>query len=111
MRAEASLRNGSASGTDLGYVNQIRMRAYGGVQKYMWTMADFTLTNLFNERGRELAWENFRRQDCIRFGTFANARKPQKSQDADNHWELYPIPLNQHTSNPNLVQNPGYPAF
>jgi len=111
MRAEASLRNGSASNTDLGYVNQIRLRAYSGVQKYAWTMSDLTLNNLLYERGRELAWENWRRQDVIRFGTFANARAPQKLQDADKHWEIFPIPVNQHTANPNLVQNPGYPSF
>jgi len=111
MRAEASLRNGTASGTDLDYVNEIRMRAYSGVEKYKWTMADLTLNNIFYERGRELAWENFRRQDCIRFGNFGAARKPQKTQDADDHWQIFPIPTIQHTSNPNLVQNPGYPAF
>jgi hypothetical protein len=111
MRAEASLRNGTVSGTDLNYVNQIRMRAYSGVSKYQWTLADLTLDNLFLERGRELAWENWRRQDCIRFGNFGDARKPQKSKDADTHWQIYPIPTLQHTTNHNLVQNPGYTPF
>jgi hypothetical protein len=111
MRAEAALRSGTASGVDLDYINQIRMRAYSGVEKYKWTMGQLTLQNVFDERGRELAWENFRRQDCIRFGTFGNARKPQKLKDADDHWQIFPIPNLQHTTNPNLVQNPGYPAF
>ena len=111
MRAEASLRNGSASGVDLGYVNAVRERAYSGDDSHDWSMADLTLTNIYNERGRELAWENFRRQDCIRFGTFGQARKPQKDADADDHWQIFPIPENQHTANPNLVQNPGYPPF
>ena len=111
MRAEASLRAGTASGTDLGYLNAIRERAYSGDASYDWTMADMTLENILKERGRELAWENFRRQDCIRFGTFGNARVPQKEADADDHWQIFPIPANQHTSNPNLKQNPGYPAF
>jgi len=111
MRAEAALRSGTASGADLGYINSIRERAYSGDSKHDWTMADLTLNNLFDERARELAWENFRRQDCIRFGTFAKARKPQKNQDADDHWQIFPIPENQHTANPNLVQNPGYPPF
>lgn len=111
MRAEASLRNGTASATDLGYVNEVRRRAYGGDDSHDWTTADFTLTNIYDERGRELAWENFRRQDAIRFGTFGNARKPQKDKDADDHWQIFPIPQDQHTANPNLVQNPGYPPF
>ena len=111
MRAEASLRAGTQSGSDLGYINAIRDRAYSGDVSHEWTMADMTLDNILKERGRELAWENFRRQDCIRFGTFGNARVPQKDKDADDHWPIFPIPENQHTANPNLVQNPGYPAF
>lgn len=111
MRAEASLRAGTPSATDLGYINAIRERAYSGDANHDWTLADMTLKNIFQERGRELAWENFRRQDCIRFGTFGDARVPQKDKDADDHWQIFPIPANQHISNPNLVQNPGYPAF
>lgn len=111
MRAEAAVRAGTASGTDLGYVNAIRERAYSGDASHDWTMGDLTLDNLYKERGRELAWENFRRQDAIRFGTFGLARKPQKDADADDHWQIFPIPANQHTANPSLVQNPGYAAF
>ncbi len=112
MRAEASLRNGTASGTDLGYVNQVRERAYGGDITKDWNMGDLTLPNLLDERARELSWENLRRQDVIRFGTFGNARLPNKtSVDADDHWQIYPIPKAQHDANANLKQNPGYPSF
>jgi hypothetical protein len=111
MRAEASLRNGTASAIDLGYINAIRERAYSGDVSHDWKMSDLTLANIYNERGRELAWENFRRQDAIRFGTFGNARSPQKDQDADDHWQIFPIPENQHTANQNLKQNQGYPPF
>lgn len=111
VRAEASLRNGTASATDLGYINQIRARAYGGDVSYNWTMTNLTLPNILDERARELSWENVRRQDCIRFGTFGNARKPQKGVDADTHWQIFPIPKPQHDANPNLKQNPGYPPF
>jgi len=108
MRAEASLRNGSASGVDLGYVNQIRQRAYSGDASKNWTMAQLTLTNVFAERARELAWENHRRQDCIRFGNFGSARMPNKLQDNDAHWQIYPIPRPQREANNKLKQNPGY---
>lgn len=111
MRAEAAVRAGSATARELGYVNTIRRRAYSGDVSHDWTMADMTLTNIYNERGRELAWENFRRQDAIRFGTFARARTPKKDADADDHWQIFPIPQNQHIANPNLKQNPGYPPF
>lgn len=111
MRAEAAVRAGTATGKDLGYVNTVRERAYSGDKAHDWTMGDLTLDNLYKERGRELAWENFRRQDAIRFGTFGLARKPQKDADADDHWQIFPIPANQHTANPKLVQNPGYSPF
>jgi hypothetical protein len=111
MRAEAALRNGTASSTDLGYVNQVRERAYGGDISHDWTMGELTLNNIFDERARELAWENVRRQDCIRFGTYGNARIPNKTADADTHWQIFPIPKAQHDANPNLKQNPGYPPF
>lgn len=111
MRAEADLRNGTANSTDLGYVNQVRERAYGGDISHDWTMGQLTLNNIFDERARELAWENVRRQDCIRFGTYGNARVPNKTADGDTHWQIFPIPKAQHDANPNLKQNPGYPAF
>ena len=111
MRAEASLRNGTASGIDLGYVNMIRARAYGGDVSHNWSMGQLTLPNILDERARELSQENWRRDDCIRFGTFGNARTPNKTADADTHWQIFPIPKVQHDANPNLKQNPGYPAF
>ncbi len=111
MRAEASMRNGDAGATDLGYVNQVRLRAYGGDASKSWAMSDMTLTNMLKERAVELAWEDHRRTDCIRFGTFGNARIPAKAADPDRHFEIFPIPLAQHQANPNLVQNPGYPPF
>ncbi|GAO43353.1 RagB/SusD family nutrient uptake outer membrane protein [Flavihumibacter petaseus] len=112
MRAEASMRNGDASDDDLNAVNLVRSRAYNGDQTKLWTMAQLTLTNMLAERARELSWEDHRRTDIIRFGTFGNARVPAKAQDpADRHLEIFPIPLAEHQANPNLVQNPGYPPF
>lgn len=31
-----------------------------------------------------------------------------KAADADNHYEMFPIPQNARNANPNLAQNPGY---
>ncbi|RYY57225.1 MAG: RagB/SusD family nutrient uptake outer membrane protein [Chitinophagaceae bacterium] len=111
MRAEASMRNGTATGTDLNYVNMVRTRAYGGDASKNWTMPQLTLVNMLAERARELAWEDHRRTDVIRFGTFGNARVPAKAQDADRHFEIFPIPKAEYLTNPNLKQNPGYPPF
>ncbi|HVB04429.1 MAG TPA: RagB/SusD family nutrient uptake outer membrane protein [Chitinophagaceae bacterium] len=110
MKAECEMRLGTNLSDALGLVNQVRERAYGGDVSHDWTMADLTFPNLLAERGREFAWELCRRQDLIRFGNglFEAARTPDKTQDPDNHTELFPIPAQQISSNPNLKQNPGY---
>jgi hypothetical protein len=36
--------------------------------------------------------EFWSRQDAIRFGTFGDARIPDKKKDKDAHFELFPIP-------------------
>lgn len=111
VKAEAELRAGTP-GDALALVNALRARA--GVPA--WTSADLTLPNLLAERGREMAWEGFRRSDLIRFEVadgikyFGAARKPGKSADADTHSYLFPVPQAQLISNPKLTQNPGYPS-
>jgi starch-binding outer membrane protein, SusD/RagB family len=63
---------------------------------------------LLAERGRELYWESWRRQDLIRFGVFL---KPWalKEADADPVRNLlFPIAPDELLANPNLQQNPGY---
>ncbi len=61
---------------------------------------------LLAERGRELYWESWRRQDLIRFGVFL---KPWALKTASNPRNLlFPIPSDQLIANPNLTQNPGY---
>jgi len=51
---------------------------------------------LLDERGREFAYEMFRREDLIRFGRFQDAWWV-KEQDPDKHYELsrYHLPLLQ----------------
>jgi hypothetical protein len=117
MRAEADIRlNGTISGTSLGYVNQVRTRAYSGDASHNWTAVQATLDGILAERARELAWEGWRRNDLIRYdvenGTvssyFGAARNPAKTADPDAHLQLFPVPSAQITANPNLAQNPGY---
>jgi len=115
MRAEADIRaNGAPSATSVNLVNAIRARAYSGNTANNWNAGQVTLASILAERGRELAWENVRRNDLIRYevtsGTpyFTAARNPEKTQDPDQHTLIFPIPAPQITSNPNLSQNPGY---
>ncbi|MDX2284965.1 MAG: RagB/SusD family nutrient uptake outer membrane protein [Bacteroidia bacterium] len=99
MKAEALMRLGRA-GEGLPIVNQIRARA--GV-------ADFTElneTNLLAERGREMFYEGWRRQDLIRFGKFND---PWDFKGASEPFRtVFPIPQDQINANPKLEQNPGY---
>jgi len=109
IKAEAELRLGDASDALIA-VNAIRARA----EVPAWGLSDLTLPNLLAERGREMAWENVRRDDLIRFEVadkvpyFTGARVPGKSQDPDQHTFLFPIPQAQMNTNPNLKQNTGY---
>ena len=126
MKAEALWRK-SGSPTDgaaLALVNQIRTRA-GLINS---TSLDGTLSfdltgpvvaggELFNEMGREMAFEHNRRQDLIRFGLWTEVNKwvlPHHNTTdvvlakSDPYLSLYAIPKSKLAANPNLVQNPGY---
>jgi hypothetical protein len=112
--AEAVLRGGGGNrATALSYVNKIRERAYGGAAGDI-SDAQLTLPFMLDERSRELLWEGFRRQDLIRFGQFSNAGVwawkggAQAGKIVDAHFDLYPIPANELSANPNIKQNPGY---
>jgi hypothetical protein len=98
MKAEALLRTGGSGG--LVIVNQLRTKR--GATPFL----TLDLTNLLQERGRELYWEGWRRQDLIRFGKFL---EPWQLKTADDpKYLVYPIPTSDLAVNPNLVQNPGY---
>ena len=66
-----------------------------------------TLDNLIDERGRELYWEGWRRNDLIRFGKFLNAWQ-EKAADAGSATLIFPVTAKELAANPNMVQNPGY---
>ena len=65
-----------------------------------------TLDGIYAERGRELWWEGWRRNDMIRFGKFLN-QKALKPYVSDAKYSLFPIPAGA-LLNPNIKQNPGY---
>jgi hypothetical protein len=114
MYAEAVLRGGGGSrATALGYVNQIRERAYGNTSGNI-TDAQLTLDFILDERSRELLWEAHRRQDLIRFDRFTDAGVwtwkggIQAGRTTDSFRDLYPIPASELAANPNVDQNTGY---
>ncbi len=99
MKAEALLRTNNAAAA-LPIVNSIRARA-GATN-----LASVNLDNLLDERGREMAWEGWRRNDLVRFGKFLNAWQEKAASGPERL--LFPIPNEQLSVNPNLTQNPGY---
>jgi hypothetical protein len=108
MKAEAILRGGTGTNagpygnTALSIVKYLRTHVTRGAS----ALASINLDQLLDERGRELYWESWRRNDLIRFGKFLNAwqEKPASTKER----LLFPIPARSLAANPNLVQNPGY---
>lgn len=103
----------STNATDaLSYVNNVRGRA----NVTPWGTNDLTLTNLLDERSRELYWELTRRSDLIRNKVYTGANQliwDQKNGvetggPIDAKYELMPIPTNIIAAQPYFVQNPGW---
>lgn len=102
-KAEAILRGGTPTGgqTALQIVNQIRSPRGASVE------TSIDLTAMLAERGRELYWEGWRRNDLIRFEKF-NDPVDQRPAKTDKNKTVYPIPQRAVDTNPNLKQNAGY---
>lgn len=116
--AEAAVRTGTNVAQGVTYFNQLRDRAFAGNAAYHVTAATMTLDTILAERAREMMFEARRRTDLIRYGQFAGpsatmtwawkGNTPGGSLMADPKWNLYAIPANELTANPNLKQNPGF---
>ena len=113
-RAEALVRLGRASEATAD-LTAIRSRA--GLTGASQT-GSITLESVELERRHEFFFEDMRRTDMIRYGTFTSLSwlKPQwsiqvterKPRVGDKNTNLYPIPSLEIAKNPLLQQNPGY---
>ena len=105
--AEACMHAGGDASTQLA---QLASRAGVAAVK----QADVTNDWLMEERARELMWEGHRRTDLIRYkkwisgynwtykgGTFAG-------KDLPSHFNVFPIPSSELSTNLDLEQNTGY---
>jgi hypothetical protein len=103
MKAEAIARGGTdpMGQTAASIVNGLR--ATRGAS----TLGTVDLPSLLAERGRELYYEGWRRNDLIRFGKF-NDPVDQRPVKTALTRTVYPIPQRAVDSNPNLKQNAGY---
>jgi hypothetical protein len=112
--AEAEKRGGTG-GSDaiaLQYLNLVRARGY---ENSNGALTSFALSDVLDERARELYWEGFRRTDLIRYGKFTDGSYlwpwkagVQAGAGTDAHYGLFPIPASEIISNTNLTQNTGY---
>jgi hypothetical protein len=113
--AEAVLRGGTGSTTTaLTYVNNVRTRAYGNATGNI-NAGGLTLNFILDERARELYWEGHRRTDLVRYGLLTGGTYvwPWKAgtiygSATSDKYNLFPIPADFMTTNPNLTQNAGY---
>ena len=109
--ADARINGGTTTATGADYINALRQRAHAT------TMTSYTLTQILDERSRELYYEGFRRTDLIRYGyfggnksssTFGTGRAALRTVPALPNRNLFAIPAEDINANPNLEQNPGY---
>ncbi|MDR6561099.1 MULTISPECIES: RagB/SusD family nutrient uptake outer membrane protein [unclassified Arcicella] len=100
MKAEALFRGGNTSGA-LTIVNSLRTTR--GVDP----LTTLTEASLLAERGREMYWEGWRRNDQIRFGKFL-APVDNRTATSPDYRVVFPIPQRELEINPNLKQNFGY---
>ncbi|KAA9041181.1 RagB/SusD family nutrient uptake outer membrane protein [Ginsengibacter hankyongi] len=103
MKAEAILRGGTATlgQTALSLVNMLRANRTTSAAR-----TSVTLDDIYAERCREFAWETWHRNDMIRFGKFEDSYGFKNN--ADTYRRIFPIPTTALSTNPKLVQNPGY---
>ncbi len=108
MLAEVLVRQGKDNARATELVNDVRSRGFGDDSKNYTTV---TLDEIALERKLEFAWEQMARQDCIRFGTFQNARFLKPDTKGQDHLNIFPIPQRAWQANNKLKQNPNYPPF
>lgn len=111
-KAECLMRMNGGVATDeaVQLINESKKRYFSQTdwEDVKYTNATLTLTELLAERGREFIFEGKRRTDLIRFGQFTTGTWWDKTADGSEHLNLMPIPADQLSANPSLIQNPGY---
>lgn len=105
MYAEALIRQGSA-GTAAQLTDLIKIRTRAGMTAY--SASELTLDEIYNERGRELAWEGWRHEDMVRFGKYLKKSWAHPDQSGETFRNIFPIPTDILNANPKLNQNPQY---
>ncbi|MGC4023524.1 MAG: RagB/SusD family nutrient uptake outer membrane protein [Cyclobacteriaceae bacterium] len=123
MYAEAFVRGGTSANanatTATQALNAVIERANSGSTSFdhatLSSGSASDLSDLLDERARELFWECHRRTDLIRFGQFSDGTYvwPWKGNisggaSVPSYRNLFPIPSTDLSANPTLKQNTGY---
>jgi len=113
MRAEAKFRLGDA--TAVNDVNAVRARAFNNDPAGVITAGQLNANFLLAERGREFYYEAQRRTDLVRFGKFTDGNYfwawkggAVNGTNTSKHLNVFPIPSDELSSNPNIIPTPGY---
>lgn len=113
MRAEANFHLGDRS-SSVADINVIRERAFGDESGNI-TDAELTEEFILDERAREFYYEAQRRTDLVRFGQFTDGTYNWQWKGGSfegtatsSHLDVFPIPGDEVSANPNIQQNTGY---
>jgi len=114
MRAEAEYNLNGATAAAVDDINMVRARAFGNTSGNVVT-GDVNSDFICDERAREFYYEAQRRTDLIRFGKFTGSDYlwqwkggAMNGTTTSSHLNLFPIPGDEISANPNISQNTGY---
>lgn len=109
--ADARLNNGVTTAAGMEKIKALRDRAHATT-----TETVYTLDQIRDEWAREFWFEGRRRMDLIRFGCYAGQNKytwrwmggTAEGSQFPAFRNVFGLPVNDLTNNPNLTQNPGF---
>ncbi|WP_461631566.1 RagB/SusD family nutrient uptake outer membrane protein [Labilibaculum euxinus] len=114
MRAEALYNTSGATAAVVADINMIRKRAYGDDSGNI-SVNDVDADFILDERAREFYYEGQRRTDLVRFGKFTGGDYVWQwkggtfdGTSTSSHFNIFPIPGDEISANPNIKQNDGY---
>ena len=113
IRAEANAEKGQLTNAAAD-INALRRARISGYADVAFASKDVAIAEILDERFKELCYEGFRFFDLKRRNLpinrdLSDSRSPTwQNLAADSYLFALPIPQEEFSGNPNMVQNPGY---
>ena len=113
IRAEANAEKGQLTNAAAD-LNALRSERINGYADVAFASKDIAISEIMEERFKELCYEGFRFFDLKRRNLpvtrdLSDSRNPNwQNLPADSYLFAFPIPSTEFEGNPNMVQNPGY---